>query len=160
SLKLTDFGLARMLRSGEARMTSMSRLIRILAYTSPEQFEGKEVTPLADVFTYGVILYYVLAGRHPFLDAVSTNNLALLGQRIVSGEAPSLISDNPEVPAELEQIIFKAIQKDPRQRYSSFAEIRLALAPVVTRLEAAAPRSTNIIQRGDGDETWNPSSDE
>ncbi|MEO8078061.1 MAG: AAA family ATPase, partial [Acidobacteriota bacterium] len=116
-VKLLDFGLARLHRpsinAGSTRPgTDPGLIIGTIGYMAPEQARGETAAPEADVFAFGVVLYELVTGRHPFISASQLGMLhALMWE---SPEPPSLI--NPEVPRALDQLILEALQKDPRLR--------------------------------------------
>ena len=116
-VKLLDFGLARQHSATVAAgstgpATEPGLIVGTIGYMSPEQARGERVAPEADIFAFGVMLYELVTGRHPFMAASQLGTLhALMWE---TPEPPSLI--NPEVPRALEQLIVEAMQKDPRLR--------------------------------------------
>ena len=116
-VKLLDFGLARvqpeMATIGQpAATTEAGLLLGTVAYMAPEQARGEMVTQEADVFSLGVMLYELVAGRHPFAAPSQLGTLhALMWE---SPEPPSFA--NPELPRAIDQLIVEMLQKDPRLR--------------------------------------------
>ena len=116
-VKLLDFGLARLqpdpLAAGSTTAgTETGLVLGTLAYMAPEQARGERLTPEADVFALGVLLYELAAGRHPFAAASQLGTLhAMMSE---TPEPPSLL--NPDVPRTLEHLILEMLQKDPRLR--------------------------------------------
>ena len=117
-VKLLDFGLARqqnaavMTGGPTGPATDPGMIIGTIGYMSPEQARGCEAAPEADIFAFGVVLYELVTGRHPFMAASQLGTLhALMWE---TPEPPSLL--NPEVPRALEQLIVETMQKDPRLR--------------------------------------------
>jgi predicted ATPase len=116
-IKLLDFGLARQQKAtvtagptGPA--TDPGLIIGTIGYMAPEQARGEAVAPEADIFAFGVMLYELTTGRHPFMAASQLGTLhALMWE---TPEPPSLV--NPEVPRALDQLILEALQKDARLR--------------------------------------------
>ncbi len=123
-LKILDFGLARLLRvtSDTPSLQSLSETQAAggtVPYMSPEQLRGGTVDARSDLFSFGAVLYEMATGHRAF----EGNTPAVVSDAILRGSpaAPSRL--NPDVPAELERIILKALEKDPHNRYQSAREI-------------------------------------
>jgi serine/threonine protein kinase len=113
-----DFGIAKMMGHGQGNLTGLGALIGTPAYMPPEQAgeEPSKVGPHSDVYSLGAILYTLLTGQIPYDEGSALKTL----MRVVSDKPPQAIrSLRPEVPARLEQIVAKAMQKDPARRYPS-----------------------------------------
>ena len=130
--KVLDFGLAKLLPKGIAfagtdSSSSAQEPVSMVgyisgtpSYMSPEQIRGDDLDPRTDIFSFGLLLYEMTAGRQAF--AGNTGGAIIEG--ILSRRPPPLSNLNPEVPARLEEIISRAVHKDREQRYQSAAEIR------------------------------------
>ena len=118
--KITEFGLARNLESDSA-LTASGQVMGTPGYMPPEQAAGRlhEVGPLADVYSLGAILYFMLTGRPPFQGA---NVLETLSQ-VLHQEPTSPRSSNTQIDPDLETICLKCLQKEPGRRYASAAEL-------------------------------------
>jgi len=139
-LKILDFGLAKLVRQeanagGAEAVTQDLALVGTLPYMAPEQLRGDPTDARSDIYAAGVVLYQMAAGRHPFSEAHGPRLLDA-----ILNEAPAPPSSvNRRVSAALEQIILKAMDKDPRRRYQSAAELLVDLErlsvpiPPVTR---------------------------
>ncbi|MDF8266221.1 serine/threonine-protein kinase [Luteipulveratus flavus] len=117
---LADFGIAS--RADESKLTAHGSAIGSFAYMAPERFEDAPVTPRADVYSLGCLLYECLTGRPPFpARTVSAQISAHLHQR-----PPDLSSAVPHTPAALDGVLQRALAKDPAQRPSSAGELARA----------------------------------
>ena len=136
-LLLMDFGLAS-LQEDDARMTRDGTVMGTPAYMSPEQARGEsaDVTPAADQYAVGVVLYELLTGRVPFRGPVAS----VMHNVIHSAPEPPR-ARRPEVPAELEAICLKAMAKRPEDRYASCAALAAALRAWETRTASSASRT-------------------
>jgi len=117
--KITDFGLAK--RLGAAELTCSGAILGTPSYIAPEQVEGraKRVGPGADVYALGAILYELLTGRPPFQGATPLETLEQV--RVQEPVAPRRLQ--PKVPHDLEVICLKCLEKEPRRRYASAADL-------------------------------------
>jgi len=130
--KLADFGLAKLVDSpapDEATRTLTERtgrgvVVGTIAYMSPEQAAGKALDVRSDIFSFGVVLYRMLAGRRPFEGATDLETL----QAIVHGKPEPLPAD---VPAALRGVVDKALEKDPANRYQSMREMVVDLRRLI-----------------------------
>ncbi|MCL2884396.1 MAG: Stk1 family PASTA domain-containing Ser/Thr kinase [Oscillospiraceae bacterium] len=119
TIKMTDFGIARFSR-GDVKMTAPSeKAIGSVHYISPEQARGETTDEKSDIYSVGVMLYEMLAGRLPF-EADNAVSVAIMQ---LQSEPTPLREINPSIPEGLAQITMKAMQKDPAQRYSTAAEM-------------------------------------
>jgi serine/threonine protein kinase len=118
--KITDFGLAKRLEE-ESGQTHSGTILGTPSYMAPEQAEGKihEVGPLSDIYGLGAILYELLTGRPPFKGSSVLDTLEQVRKR--EPVAPTQLQ--PKVPRDLETICLKCLQKDPRKRYASAADL-------------------------------------
>lgn len=120
-IKVTDFGIARFFASETRTMTDTA--IGSVHYISPEQARGDLTNDKADIYSVGVMLYEMLTGRVPF-ESDNTVSVAIM-QLQKDPVMPRMI--NPQIPIGIEQIIMKAMQKNPIDRYQSAAEMLLDL---------------------------------
>ena len=125
---LSDFGLAFMIESPRQTITGF---VGTPEYMSPEQGQGLAVDGRTDVYSLGVVLYEMLTGRVPF---TSKTPMGIVMKHI-SEPLPPPRSVNPDIPEGVEQVLLKAMSKDPRDRHSRAGELSRALAEA---FEAAA----------------------
>lgn len=114
-IKITDFGIALVTRTGK---TDEFQVIGTPSYMSPEQTKGVKLTPQTDFFSLGVVFFELLVGRRPF----QGRTLYELMENIRYAPAPSILSFNPTLPPPVDQVIQKALEKEPEMRYRSGEE--------------------------------------
>jgi len=129
--KVTDFGIA---RAGASDMTQTGSIMGTAQYLSPEQAQGHAVGARSDLYSIGIILYELLTGRVPF-HAESPITVALK-QVSEAPVPPSQIS--PAVTPELEEIVLRALQKEPERRFADADEFIAALEAASSRIPTPA----------------------
>ena len=119
TIKVTDFGIARMARSDTQTSTMAGNAVGSVHYISPEQAKGEPTDNKADIYSVGVVLYEMLTGKLPF-EGENAVSVALM-QLQKEPRRPREIDSN--IPVGLEQITMRAMQKRPRDRYQSASEM-------------------------------------
>ncbi len=122
--KIGDFGLAK--SRNRARVTQSGNVVGTVTYMPPEQITGGEVTPRADLYALGVVLYEMVCGRPPFM---GYDTPSVVRQHLET-EPVSPTWHNPRCPRPLEALILRMMAKDPKRRPRSAAEVIKALEGV------------------------------
>jgi serine/threonine protein kinase/Tol biopolymer transport system component len=117
SLKVTDFGLAKM--QLDQSLTEEGSVLGTPAYMAPEQFQGHQSDHRADVYSFGVLLYELAAGRLPF----DTYHDAALQYDVVNTRPPALREIRQDLPAALEHLVDRMLEKDPARRPASMSAV-------------------------------------
>ena len=130
-VKICDFGIAQY-SSGD--QTQVMGLLGSPRYMSPEQAREEDVTSQTDLYSLGVVAYEVLTGQAPF----AANGLSKLIKQILNEEPTPMRDIRPEIPADLEQIVAKAIAKDLDTRYKTGQEMAADLAGLFSHLDEPA----------------------
>ena len=121
NIKVMDFGIARAKNSVMARTSSV---LGTAHYISPEQAQGKELTPASDIYSLGIVLYEAATGTLPF-DGPDAMSVALMQ---VNDFPPMPHEVNPDIDPDLETIIMMALEKEPGRRFATVADMRQALS--------------------------------
>jgi serine/threonine protein kinase/WD40 repeat protein len=163
--KLADFGLAKLAENGTidlaARLpegrTRPGLILGTIAYMSPEQASGQPLDSRSDIFSFGVVLYEMLSGRRPFSGRTDLEVL----KTIIHGELPPL---SEEVPEAYRNVVEKALEKSPAERYQSMREMVVDLRrgqhsqrlPAPSVEEAIAPVEGGVASPGQFAEELSP----
>ncbi len=139
-VKLTDFGIVRV--AEEAGLTNSSIVLGTADYLSPEQARGEKLTASSDLYSLGVVMFEMLAGRPPFVGPTAVS----IAMQHASTYPPSIRQFNANVPPALEQIVMKALEKEPEDRYLSAAEMEQALRQCAKELLVRANHATPSSQ--------------
>lgn len=148
-VKVVDFGLAKLARAQPATSdptltdvhTAAGLVVGTVAYMSPEQTRGLNVDARTDIWSVGVLLYEMIAGRNPFAQQSSSEVLAAILDR----EPAPLARFEPDAPNELQRIVSKTLRKDPEQRYQSMKDLLLDLQAL--RNDVATGTDSGAIAR-------------
>jgi TolB-like protein len=138
-----DFGLAKVIPWAEASTaglapasaaTESGAIVGTLTYMSPEQARGRPVTAASDVFSFGIVLYELLTGEHPFQAETAVDTLTA----ILSREPASVSAKRPAVPPAVSAITARALEKDSSRRYASGVELSAELKRAASAQVASA----------------------
>ena len=145
TVKVADFGIARIVEEDDAAGVP-GEIVGSARYMSPEQLRGEDATPRSDVYSVGVLLYHCLTGRPPFSGDVKS----LARQHIHKDPTPPR-KLNRRISPEMEAVILKALQKDPRNRYFSASAMLDDIEIEAPRKKTAeTPRPARRKARGAG----------
>ncbi|MBX6316074.1 MAG: protein kinase, partial [Isosphaeraceae bacterium] len=123
-VKVGDFGLSKSL-TAESHLTRTGAFLGTPLYASPEQIKGEPVDRRTDVYSVAATLYFLLTGRPPFQGSDAAATLA----KIVSDPLPPVRSLRPEIPAELDRVLLKGLERSRERRWPDLAALRDALIP-------------------------------
>ena len=123
-VKVGDFGLSKSLVA-DSNLTRTGSFLGTPLYASPEQIKGEVLDPRTDVYSVAATLYYLLAGRAPFQGSDAASTLA----KIVSEPPRPIRALRPDLPAELERIIHRGLERNRERRYRDLGELAEALLP-------------------------------
>jgi eukaryotic-like serine/threonine-protein kinase len=153
-IKVLDFGLAKLALEVETSRanteastqvflkTEPGRVMGTINYMSPEQARGQAVDARTDIFSLGVVLYEMVAGQRPFSGDTKSDVLAA----VLMVEPQPLADKCPQVPAEFNRIVNKALKKNREERYQSTKELLLDLKSLRHELEIAAKAGQGILR--------------
>jgi hypothetical protein len=123
-VKVGDFGLAKSLVS-QTNLTRTGQFLGTVLYSSPEQVRGDPADQQTDLYAVAATLYFLLTGRAPFQTGDAASTLA----RIVADPAPHLRTVRKEIPAALDQVVLRGLERDRQKRWRNLDEFREALLP-------------------------------
>ncbi len=129
---LGDFGIAKDLTNSLETSPGEDDALGTLDYISPEQARREPVTPRTDIYSFGVVLYEVLTGEHPFPHLTSVERL----YKHLNEPLPMIV--NPSLPPGINDVIQKATAKDPAKRYADATELAAAFRQAAALSDAAA----------------------
>ncbi|GIW70542.1 MAG: hypothetical protein KatS3mg102_0084 [Planctomycetota bacterium] len=129
-VKVLDFGTAKLAGDSGPQLTAAGMTLGTVVYMSPEQLMGRDLSPQADIYSLGVTLYEMTTGKLPFYDE---NEMKLM-RMIMKEPPPPPRMAYPAMPASLEAVILRAMEKDRAKRFKDAAEFKAALLQVKAEL--------------------------
>ncbi len=123
NVKLIDFGIAANAGSRRLTFAKLTEAMGTPDYISPEQVKGKRGDARSDVYSLGIMFYEMLTGKVPFM---GPNPFVIMNERLLNSPIPPR-EVNPEVTPELQEIIYRALERDPSKRYPNMREFALDL---------------------------------
>jgi serine/threonine protein kinase len=142
TLKLTDFGLARLAEGSNLTTTNAGRLMGTVHYFSPEQCRGENLDGRSDLYSLGVVFYQVVTGRKPF--AITSSIDAVYKHAHEIPPAPRLL--RPDLPLAVEEIVLRCLAKSPEDRYQTGMELSLAIQHVQSSLSRSHSDAGSVFQ--------------
>jgi len=142
-VKVLDFGLAKMTEKPGAdevdktptqRLSLPGMIMGTVTYMSPEQARGSRVDERSDIFSLGIVMHEMLTGRPPFKGETATDVIA----GIIQTDPPAVRGFNPDIPVELDEIVRKALSKNPIDRFQTARTLQAQLRSLLKRLEFTA----------------------
>jgi serine/threonine protein kinase len=144
-VKVVDFGVAKLMNTnteGGQRLTQAGEVCGSPVYMSPEQCMGQELDPRSDIYSMGIVIYETLTGKLPILGKSMVETMSKHVSE--SPAAFTVIRPDLYIPARLEQVVFKALAKDPNDRHQSMDELRQDLELAIPR-----PGSSQALRTAD-----------
>jgi serine/threonine-protein kinase len=120
NIKLIDFGVASDSSARRLTYTNLTATLGSPHYISPEQVKGGRGDSRSDIFAMGVILYEMLSGKLPFS---GPSSLAVMNDRLLNHPTPPRVAD-PSISPELQEVVYRALERDPKNRYATAHEFR------------------------------------
>ena len=147
--KLLDFGVSKKLKvettnasTVATTLTMQGQVVGTAPYMSPEQLQGRQVDARTDLFSLGAVFYEMATG----LQAHRGDSTATIMAEILRGEPRPVRLLNPEIPAELQRVIRKALEKDPADRYQSARELMIDLRRLARDLETGGAEDSALVK--------------
>jgi hypothetical protein len=142
AIKVMDFGLSR--RTSEmSSVTNAGEIVGTIAYLSPERFLGKIADARSDLYSVGVVMYEVFTGTVPFKN--ESDDLVAVIFAHVNEPPAALRTINPAVPAPIERIVLRLLEKDPERRYASAREVIVDIRTLLGLNEPGEQAPSNAV---------------
>ena len=140
-VKVLDFGIARLMAEPQLHTTKTGQFWGTPLYMSPEQVVGKQISPSADIYAFGVILFEMLTGQLPFND----DSLYSLMNSHLNSTPPTVASIVPDVPAKLSELVAQCMAKLPEDRPASMTVLRKQLAASIEGITTPAGFDDTVL---------------
>ncbi len=138
-VKIMDFGLAKL--KGASLLTKQGTTLGTVAYMSPEQARGESVDHRSDIWSFGVVLYEMLTGRHPFPGEFEQ----AVVYNILNNEPEPISALRSGMPMELERIVNKCLAKEPGDRYQNIQEVPVDLRAVKAGMKSSGSDLSRVV---------------
>jgi serine/threonine protein kinase len=147
-VKVVDFGVAKLMNASSEgqRLTQQGEVCGSPVYMSPEQCTGLDLDPRSDIYSMGIVIYETLTGKLPLLGKTMVDTMS----KHISEMPPSFSQSRPDlyIPERLEQVIFKALAKDPNDRHQTMEELKVDLELAIPR-----PGKSQVLRTAPADES-------
>lgn len=130
SVKIMDFGIARLIRQTSARLTQSGYMVGTASYMAPEQFRDAEIDALCDIWAYGVIYYQLLTGQNPFEGPDPAASM----YRVTTLDPPPATTLCAECPDALSDVIARLLSRERERRYQSLEDAQFDVEPILSVL--------------------------
>jgi len=140
-VKIMDFGIALLTQTTGSRLTPLGSVVGTFRYMAPEQFMGSSSDLLSDIFSYGVIYYELVTGRHPF----EAPEPARVMFQVMQVEPAPIREFCPECPDPLQAVVSRLLSKDRGSRYQTLEDVEFDVGPVLLDLKRA--RATSLLRQ-------------
>ncbi|MFC1502308.1 protein kinase [bacterium] len=148
-VKVMDFGLAKL--RGSVKLTKSSSTLGTMAYMSPEHLQGKDVDGRTDIFSFGVVLYEMLAGRLPFKGEYDSAMM----YSILNEEPEPIQKHRPDLSSELLHVLNRALEKDPEERYQTVNDMLIDLKRIKKSTETVSrPVPASPVPEAKSKQSW------
>ncbi|MBC7997923.1 MAG: serine/threonine protein kinase [Leptolyngbya sp.] len=148
-VKIVDFGIAKFLDSEGAGVEQLTRTGEIFGsplYMSPEQCRGKELDTRADIYSLGAVMYLALTGKPIFSTSAALETMFKHVQEMPA--TFSQVSPDADIPATLETVVFRCLEKEPDRRYQRMADVKEALESVLPAPGVSQPIQPMVVTAG------------
>ncbi len=146
-VKVVDFGVAKLMNAGPEgqRLTQAGEVCGSPVYMSPEQCTGAELDQRSDIYSMGIVVYETLTGKLPILGKTMVDTMS----KHISEMPPTFTQARPDlyIPERLEQVVFKALAKDPNDRHQTMDELRIDLENAIPR-----PGKSQVLRSSPNDQ--------
>ncbi len=141
NVKILDFGIAKLVNeSDDRKLTKTGVKLGTLTYMSPEQVKGISVDKRSDIYSLGVLMHHLLTKKTPYDENTMTDYD--ITQNIVNKKLPRVKAENKEISRKFQHIIDKATAKEPKLRFQSCEDFRIALTPKKKEIGESSPKSS------------------
>ncbi|WP_051271950.1 serine/threonine-protein kinase [Shimazuella kribbensis] len=137
--KIVDFGISKFVDGTQMTVTGM--VMGSVHYFSPEQASAQKVQPSSDIYSLGIVMYEMVSGKVPF----DEESFVAIAIKHMNAPVPKLNNHHSKISSALQRVIFKALEKDPTQRFQTAREMKLSLEQIIKR--GSPKKITTMLQK-------------